>query len=201
MSFNTFVDTTLLFFNFISLNVGTYFILNNYEDLNTKTGIQDCYNIFLLAGLSVINNLIPLIGCSQIDTIMIISFLGSLGMGSYNTYNLYIVDYNCSNYYEKNILLFGFTIVRQLDYNYSIYYYIFSNNLSSKEKKCIDRESEVLINNTVGLNETSYPTADIYDDTEDENFYDGLLVDNLIPVLKITDKKYLLKMIFKNTIK
>ena len=81
MSFNTFIDTTLLFFNFISLNVGTYFILNNYEDLNTKTGIQDCYNIFLLAGLSVINNLIPLIGCSQIDTIMIISFLGSLGYG------------------------------------------------------------------------------------------------------------------------
>ena len=31
--------------------MGTYFILNNYEDLNTKTGIQDCYNIFLLAGL------------------------------------------------------------------------------------------------------------------------------------------------------
>ena len=59
MSFITFVDTTLLFFNFIALNVGTYFILNNYEDLNTKKGIQDCYNLFLLTGLSVINNLIP----------------------------------------------------------------------------------------------------------------------------------------------
>ena len=181
MSFNTFIDTTLLFFNFISLNVGTYFILNNYEDLNTKSGIQDCYNIFLLAGLGVINNLIPLIGCSQINTIMIISFLGSLGMGSYNTYNLYMVDYNCSNYYEKKYPTVWFYYCAGTGLQlFNIILYLFKCCLP-KEKKCIDRESEVLINNTVGLNAAPYPTADIYDDTEDENFYDGLLVDNLIP--------------------
>ena len=42
---------------------------------------------------------------------------------------------------------------------------------------------QVLINNTVGLNEATYPPANIYEDTETEDtedFYDGLLVDNLI---------------------
>ena len=102
-------------------------------------------------------------------------------MGSYNTYNLYIVDYNCSNYYEKKYPTVWFYYCAGTGLQlFNIILYLFKCCLP-QEKKCIDRESEVLINNTVGLNAAPYPTADIYDDTEDENFYDGLLVDNLIP--------------------
>lgn len=185
MSFNTFFDTTLIFFNFIALNVGTYLILNNYEDLNTKKGIQDCYNVFLLSGISVINNLIPLIGCAQFDSIIIISFFGSLGLGGYNTYNLYMVDYNCSNYYEKEYttLWFYYCAATGLQL-FNVFLYFFKC-YCPKEKKFIDRQRQVLINNNVGLNEATYPPANIYEDTETEDFYDGLQDDSLIPAENI----------------
>lgn len=92
----------LLLFNFLSFVVGSFFIVKNYEDLNKSNGIHDCYNVFLLCGLGVINNLIPLMGCSRVYELNIIAFITSASILSYNSYNLSIINTTCSSYYYKN---------------------------------------------------------------------------------------------------
>ena len=64
MDLINFTNYNIAFFNFISFLAGGYFILTNFEDLNKKNGIQDCYNI---------KNAIPAIICAQPIIVLFVS--------------------------------------------------------------------------------------------------------------------------------
>ena len=185
-----FTNTNIFFFNFISFLIGGYFILTNFEELNKPNGIQDCYYIFILCCLAVLNNLIPLIGCFQFRGISIFAFICSLLLGSYNTYNLTIISNNCSTYFineYKGIwyYYYGAFAIQMLN----VLLYIFKCHISLCKKKPLEeKEKEIptLINPVLKNN---FLPAHIYEDTED--FYDSLLDNSLIPSninLDISDK-------------
>lgn len=179
----SFTNTSILFFNFISFFTGGYFILKNFEDLNKKNGIKDCYHIFLLCCFGVLNNLLPLIGCFQLTEFSILAFICSLALGSYNTYNLNIITNNCSSYfynqYKEIWYYYSISVGIQL---LNVLMYFLKFNFSLCQKKPIvkkDEETQTLINpsiNSMGMNQLP---AHIYDDTEDlydatEDLYDNL---------------------------
>ena len=200
MDLINFTNYNIAFFNCISFLAGGYFILTNFEDLNKKNGIQDCYNIFLLTCLGAINNLLPLIGCFKVTEISILAFLCSISLGGYNSYNLSIISSNCSDYYIDNYdkVWYYYEISIGIQF-FNIILYIIKSLLvvcecDNKKKNIKDEETQTptpkqlnyRINNTIGMNEMTYPERNIYEDelnveTENDNFYDKLMDDALLP--------------------
>ena len=209
MNLINFTNYNIIFFNLLSFVAGGYFILTNFEDLNKKNGIQDCYNVFLLTCLGVTNNLLPLISCFNVTEISILAFLCSVALCGYNSYNLSIISGNCSdyyidnytkiwNYYEISIGLQLFNIIL-----YIIKFFLFvckynNENKTTKYKIIKNEETQTStqtptpkqlnyrINDNSGLNECVYPLKNIYEDDlnveyDNDNFYNTLLDDPLLP--------------------
>ena len=110
---NDFTNLTLNFilfiFNIINFFFGLYLLVDNYEDLNTPRGIQDCKNIFLFISLSTFNSLTIIIGFSKLYIFSLLAFLFSFGLIIANAFNFnYFIGSNCSNYYKTNYSTFWY---------------------------------------------------------------------------------------------
>lgn len=136
MSYLYLSNISLLFFNLSAFMVGTFFVIKNFEDLNTTNGIQDCSHIFILCCLGVVNNLIPLMGCFQFTEFSIIAFITSLSLSSYNTYNFTIINKNCSNYYYNQYpqIWYYYSISTAIQFM-NIILYLIKCNISICNKK------------------------------------------------------------------
>ena len=177
MNLINFTNYNIAFFNFISFFVGSYFILTNFEDLNKKNGIQDCYNVFLLTCLGVTNNLLPLISCFNVTEISILAFLCSVALCGYNSHNLSIISGNCSDYYIENYtkiwtyyeISIGLQLFNIILYIIKFFLFVckYNEDKTKKYKIIKDKETQTLnyrINDNRGFNEFVYPLKNIYDD-------------------------------------
>ena len=95
---NSYLTYNIWFFNFLMLGAGLYVIIDYYKNYNP---LQDCSHIFPLICLSLGGNVLPVLTFSQLSCVNIIIFMSSTALVSYNIYNFFQIDSDCSQYYNN----------------------------------------------------------------------------------------------------
>lgn len=168
------VNCILFLINCFNFFFGLYLIMENYEDLNKEGSLQDCDNIFLFSGLSVLNSFTIMIGFSKLYVFSLVGFLFSMGLVIANSLNMNnYINSNCSDYYKDNYNTFwyfyyiSFGILCSNLYIYLIKHLIFSNVKNMvKQLNNInddDNEEQILINDNF---ENHRNNDNIYEDTD-----------------------------------
>ena len=175
--YNRVLNIIMWSFNLFLFNLGLYYLLNNYENLNTKNGLQDCENVFIIISFNVLNAFLILIGFFRFLAQSVFTFSSSIFLLGYQSYSVATINTNFTKYYSENynnILIFFILCLIVLSLNVIIYFLKYVNfitvtnsvnNNTTNQENHLDIERESLLNR----DNRDIPVANLYEDIDNLN--------------------------------